>query len=338
MQFFNPSAFVFLVLIPIAALIFGFRHWIKSRSLGKFADLEMIPKLAPFSSSKRPAFKAALIIMAVLLCVLALARPQWGEEKRQVQRKGVDIVFLFDTSLSMLTQDTKPSRFDKAKIEIRNVLKKLKGDRIALVAFSGSAFLQAPLTIDYGAFLLFLDAIKVGYVPDPGSSLTDAIRTGLGAFPKGDNKYKVMMIFSDGEETTSQATEVIQKAKAAKVRIYCIGFGTKQGAPIPLTSGRGGQVSGFKKDRLGKVVISKLDDELLEKIARETGGLYFPSTPSEKEMDLIYTHIQGLGKKTFKAQDVIEKEEHYQIFLFPALILLMLELLISDRKKTGIAS
>lgn len=266
---------------------------------------------------------------------LALARPQWGEEKKKVERKGIDIVFMLDSSLSMLAQDIKPSRFDKAKIEIRNFVKKLKGDRIGLVIFAGQAFLQAPLTVDYGAFLLFLDAVKVGYVPDPGSSLAEAIKTGLKAFPKGDKKYRVMIIFSDGEETTLEAEAVMERAREAGVRIYTVGVGTREGAPIPLGPGKG-NITGFKKDRMGKTVISKLDNGLLEKIADETGGLFFPSTPGEKEIDLIYTHLGGIGKKTFKAKDMVEKEEHFQLFLLPALVLLMLELLISDRRKAGL--
>jgi len=335
MQFYNPSAFIFLLLIPATVLLFLFRNWRKNRTLRKFADFEIIPKLSPFRSKEREILKVIILLISIFLCVIALARPQWGEEKRKVERKGVDIVFLLDTSLSMLVQDIKPSRFDKAKIEIRNFIKKLKGDRIALVAFSGSAFLQAPLTVDYGAFLLFLDAIKVGYIPDPGSSLAEAIRTGLSAFPKGDKKYRAMIVFSDGEETTSEAAEVIKRAKEIGVRIYTVGVATKGGAPIPLSAEKG-KVTGFKKDRFGKVVVSKLDDELLEKIAKETGGLYFPSTAGEKEIDLIYTHIQGLGKKTYKARDIVEKEDHYQIFLLLALVLMILELLLSDRRKVSL--
>ncbi len=336
MQFFNDSAFILLLAIPVAALLFWFRSWTKSRRLGKFADLSIIPKLAPFGSSEREILKIVLILISLFLIVIALARPQWGEEKRKVERRGIDIVFLLDTSLSMLTQDIKPSRFDKSKLEIKNFVKKLKGDRIGLVVFSGAAFLQSPLTVDYGAFLLFLDAIKVGYVPDPGSSITEALKTGLMAFPKGDKKYRVMIVFTDGEETTSEAEDVIKRAKEAGVRIYTIGVGTRNGGPIPL--GGKGRVTGFKKDRFGKTVISKLDDELLEKIAKETGGLYFPTTPGEKEIDLIYNHLQGIGKKQFKARDILEKEEHYQLFLFLALLLLMVELLISDRRKAGFLS
>ncbi len=335
MQFYNSAAFIFLLAIPIAALIIWFRSWRKNRILRRFADLEMVPKLSPHRSPRKMALKTVLILLGIFFIVISLARPQWGEEKKEVQRKGVDIVFLLDTSLSMLAQDIKPDRFDKAKIEIRNFVKKLKGDRVALVTFAGSGFLQSPLTLDYGAFRLFLDAVKVGYIPDPGSSLSDAIKTGLSAFPKGDSKYRAMIIFSDGEETTTEASAIIKKAKELGVRIYTIGVGTRDGAPIPLASGRG-RVTGFKKDRFGKVVISKLDDELLEKIAKETGGLYFPATPGEKEIDLIYSHIQGLGKKTFKAREITEKEDHYQFFLFIGFLLLILELFIGDRKKTAL--
>lgn len=340
MQFYNDSALIFLAAVPAALFLFWWRNWRKKILLSKFADPEMISKLSPHRSVQKERLKSGLILLALLLCILALARPQWGEEKKKIERKGVDIIFVLDTSLSMLAEDIKPSRINKARIEIRNFIKKLKGDRVALVAFAGSSFLQCPLTLDYGAFLLFLDAVKVGYIPDPGSSIADAIRAAITSFPKGDKKYRVMVLFSDGEETAGGAPALVERAKEKGVRIYTIGVATRDGGPIPLRSaGAGkGKVGGFKKDRMGELVVTKLNNELLEKIAKETGGLYFPVTAGEKELDLIYTHIRGLGKKTFKAQEITEKEEHFQVFLVLALLALILELLLTDRRKATVGT
>jgi len=332
MQFYNQTILFLLFLLPFIFLLFLWRKKRKENLLKQFANLKLIPKLTPFSSPKKSRLKGVFILVAVLFIVLALAQPQWGEEKKTIQRKGVDIVFVLDTSLSMLSEDLKPNRIDKARLEIRNFIKKLKGDRIALVAFAGSAFLQSPLTIDYSAFYLFLDAVKVGYIPDPGSSLANAINTAIRAFPKEKGKYKVIILFSDGEEHQGGLNSVIDKAKEEGVRIYTIGVGTRKGAPIPLRAGKN-SVSGFKKNRLGQVVVSKLNDKGLEELAKATEGLYFPSTAGQKEIDLIYSDIQSVGKKTFKEREITQKEDHFQFFLLIAFLFLLVELFLTDRKK-----
>jgi Ca-activated chloride channel family protein len=265
--------------------------------------------------------------------VIALAQPQWGEEKKEMKRKGVEVFFLVDTSLSMLAEDLLPNRLEKVKLEMKSFLKYLKGDRIGIVTFAGSGFIQSPLTLDYDAFLLFADSIQVGHIPDAGTSLSEAIETAVRGFPETKRKNHAVILLSDGEHQEGDVAAAIRSSQEAKIRIYTIGFGTKEGAPIPLRSEEGNKVSGFKKDRNGEVVISKLNEDLLRQIAVETGGLYFPSTPSEREAEWIYQHMQNLEKKEFKQKLAVERENHFQLFLVFALFLFVLEWLVGETKK-----
>ena len=276
--------------------------------------------------------RAILMTLAVLCFVLALARPQWGDEKRTAQRKGLDIVFMVDTSLSMLAEDIKPNRLAKAKFEVETFIRNLRGDRVGMVTFAGSGFLQTPLTLDHAAFLLFLDAVQVGFLPDPGTSLAQAIGLAIRAFPQKELKYKALVLFTDGEDFEGGIEKAIEEAKQANVRIYCVGLGTAEGEPIPLKNEKG-ERSGFKKDRSGQMVLTRLNRPLLERIAKETGGIYLPATPGEKEVDVILKHMRGWGEQQFAEKVIVEREDQYQVFLIFALIFLIAEMLVR-RKNT----
>ncbi len=328
MQFFSPQAFLWFWTLPAVALLFWFsrRLWTKRlEMLGNPATLRQ--KLMPRYRDSEWQVRMVHLLLVLFLVVLALARPQWGEEKKQVERKGIDVIFMLDTSLSMLAEDIKPSRFEKSKLEIKTFLTHLKGDRVGMVAFAGSGFLQTPLTLDYSAFLLFLDGIKSGYIPDPGTSLNRALAITLQSFPEKSLKHKAIILFTDGEDHEGGLDEALAEVKKLNVRIYALGVGKEEGEPIPLKDEQG-RKGGFKKDRAGQIVITKLNQPLLERMAKETGGLYFPATPSEQEVDVILKHMESLGQKKFKEKSVVEREDHYQLFLFFAFLFLAAEMLI----------
>lgn len=320
-----------LVLMVLLFLIWAGQK--KAKRLQTFIEPKALPSLTQSHSKSKERMKKVLVLGVLILLVLTLARPQWGEIKREIQRKGVEMIFLVDTSLSMLAEDIGASRTQKAKLEMKSFLKQLKGDRVGIVTFAGSGFVQSPLTLDYDAFVLFANSIQVGYIPDAGTSLSEAIRSAVNAFPKSKQKNHVVIMLSDGEHLEGDVASAIRTAREARVRIYTMGLGTKEGAPIPLRSEQG-KVSGYKKDRNGEVVITKLNEELLKQIAEETGGLYFPATPSEREVEWIYQHLQNLEKKEFKQRLVFEREDHFQLFLGFAILLLLVEVLVSD-VKTG---
>jgi Ca-activated chloride channel family protein len=333
MQFFSPEYFLYLWLVPAVLVFYIFSQKLLQKRVHRLVqDETLLSKLIEGRRKNEWFIRAVLMTLAVLCFVLALARPQWGDEKRTAQRKGVDIIFMVDTSLSMLAEDIKPNRLEKAKFEIETFIRNLGGDRIGMVTFAGSGFLQTPLTLDHSAFLLFLDAVQVGFLPDPGTSLVQAVGLAIRAFPQKELKYKALILFSDGEDHEGGIERTIEEAKQSNVRIYCIGLGTAEGEPIPLKNEKG-QRQGFKKDRSGQMVLTKLNQPLLERLAKETGGIYLPATPGEKEVDIILKHLRGWGEQQFAEKVVVEREDQYQVFLILALIFLAGEMLVR-RKNT----
>lgn len=335
MQFFKPEAFQYLWAVPFLGILAWFSHRLWMQKVEQMGNQQTFRhKLMPRYRIAEWGIRTFYLSLVFIFATIALAQPQWGEEKKTVQRKGIDMIFLLDTSLSMLAEDIKPNRFQKSKLEIKSFIRRLEGDRVGIVAFAGSGFLQAPLTLDYAAFLLFLDSVDVGYIPDPGTSLDQAIRLASRSFPDDSLKHKAIVVFSDGEDHEGNIEAALKEASRQNVRVYTIGVGTIKGDPIPLKDDRGNR-SGFKKDRQGEIVITKLNEELLQKIANETGAVYLPSTPSEREIDLILKHMESLGQRQFKERLVLEKEDHYQLFLFLAFLFLGFEMLVRRSVKTA---
>ncbi len=332
MQFYEPKWLELLWFLPLLVLAYRFSVKRKKKLMEAFGEEEAIQKLARSHDPGKVRWKFIFSTLGVFLLVIALAQPQWGKEKKQLKRKGIDLIFVVDTSLSMLAEDIKPSRIEKAKFLMKSFLKHLTGDRVGIVTFAGSGFLQSPLTLDYSAFSLFADSIQVGYIPDPGTNLSDGIQTAVKSLPRDQQKQRAIIVLSDGEAMEGQIEDAVQLAKKENVRLYSLGLGTLEGEPIPLRSS-GGRTSGYKKDVQGQVVVTKLNESLLQNLARETGGLYFQASPAEAEVDLIHRHLQSLGKKEFKERVVIERDERFQLFLAIALLILVFETLLGDRRQ-----
>jgi Ca-activated chloride channel family protein len=264
-----------------------------------------------------------------------LAEPRYGFTWEEVKREGVDIVVALDVSDSMLVEDAetggKLSRLERAKREITDLLRLLEGDRIGLVAFAGTAFVECPLTLDYGAAEIFLDAIDTDLIPVKGTALGPALRTAMEAFEGASHPSRAIVLITDGEDHTGQALQAATEAKAAGVRIFTIGIGRDEGAPIPAPGG------GFRRDRGGEIILSRLDETTLQKIALETGGSYVRSVTGDVDLEKIYA--QGI-KATMEDQELGSRrrqrwEERFQWVLGLALLALMLEPLISERKRGG---
>jgi Ca-activated chloride channel family protein len=266
--------------------------------------------------------------------ILALARPQWGTRLDTVRRQGVDVIAALDTSYSMQAEDVAPDRLEKAKSEIRGLIGRLKGDRIGLVAFAGTAVVECPLTLDYGAATLFLDVADTGMIPEPGTSLAAAIQTATSAFIAKETKYKVLVIFTDGEDLEGQVQAAVEKARNAGVIIYTVGIGSPEGKPIPVRDEKGDIVE-YRKDPDGQVVISRLDERSLAQIASETVGEYFRATTSESELDQIYDEISRMEKKQLESRLYQNFEDQFQYPLALAIFCLVAEVLISERRRPG---
>ena len=315
-------------------LVFFFAWSLKRKQemLERFADKNLIKDISPSRDSKRQRFKAYLVIITITLVIVSLMRPQWGFKWEEVKKKGIDILIAIDTSKSMLARDVKPNRLERSKLSVKDLIKKLKGDRVGLIAFSGSAFLQCPLTSDYSGFVLSLNSLNVNSIPVGGTSLTGAIKEALKIYKTSQSQDKLLVLITDGEDLEGNAMREAEKAKSQGIKIYCIGIGTEEGDIIPVIEDDGRKT--FLKDLDGNVVKTRLDENLLKDIALTTGGVYVRATGAEFGLDYLYrTQFENLEKQTF--EDKVEKRytERFQIPLFFAFLLLVTETLMSERKR-----
>ena len=327
-----PVYLNFLLLIPTLVVFFIFIGIQRRKKIERFGDISLVEKLSFSKSPVRERSKKVLIVIALSFLILALAMPQIGAKLTMAKRYGVDILVVVDTSSSMLAQDIKPNRLEKAKLEIGSFIDKLKGDRVGILTFAGDSFMQCPLTLDYGAAKIFLSVIEPGIMPKPGTAIGDAISTAIEGFSKKERKYKVMVLLTDGEDHDTNPIGSANEAKKDGIIIYAIGIGTKKGEPIPIID-QAGNVSGYKKDKRGEVVMTRLDEETLQKIAVITGGKYYHATAGEFELDKIYEDIARMEKKELSDRLFTEYEDRFQYFLGIAFILLCIEFIIGDRKK-----
>ena len=333
MIYFGEPYYLFgLFLIPLLVLFYRWSWKRRESALARFGNPELVKKLVSSVDYKRRIQKIGLTIIGITFLILGLARPQWGVVEKDVKRLGTDIIIALDTSKSMLAEDFAPNRLEKAKQEIRNLLGKLQGDRIGLVAFAGTSFVQCPLTLDYTAAELFLDEIDSEIIPVPGTAIGEAIKTAKDAFVQEEQKYKVLILVTDGEDHGGDPVKAAEEAAKSGIKIFTIGIGTREGEPVPEFNEKGEKV-GYKKDRNGNSVFSKLDDLTLQKISLETDGKYYQATTGELELESIYDYIKNMEQKELRSQMFTFHEDRYQWFIGIGLFFLLLELFVSDRMK-----
>jgi len=332
-MYFARSEYLYLLWgLPLAAVLLAWSLRRRRRMLERLISPALVPLLAGELSRAKAAFRAVLVIGFFAAGIVALARPQWGARLETVRRHGVDIVVALDTSFSMNAEDVAPSRLEKAKSEVRSFLRKLRGDRIGLVLFAGSALVQCPLTLDYGAASLFLDAVNTQVIPEPGTALAPAITTATSAFSSRERKYKVLVVFTDGEDLQGEIESAVRQARDQGVIIYTVGIGTPEGRPIPVRDEKGDVVE-YRKDQSGQIVLSRLDERRLAQIAIETGGRYFRASTTEGELDAIYDEVARLEKKELESKLFQNLEDRFQYPLSVALLCLVGELWISERRR-----
>jgi Ca-activated chloride channel homolog len=326
-QWRDPLSLAALVLVPAVALflVWGLRR--RREALETFVAANLLPAVAPDLDPRRRTLRAVLLCGAVLALGLALAGPMWGFRWQQVQREGIDLLVAIDTSRSMLATDVKPNRLARAKLAVQDLLTQIGGDRIGLVAFAGTAFLQCPLTLDFGAFTQSLEAIEAGIIPRGGTSLAAAIDTALGGFEGRQAEHQALIIITDGEDNDGAVDEAVKRAVERGVKIYTVGLGTTEGELIPLDKG------GFVKDRKGQVVKSRLDEATLQKVATDTGGAYLHATDTTFGLAELYRDYIATMEKRELASTLERRFEHrFQWPLVLAFVLLLAEPLVGERR------
>lgn len=337
MRFAEPINFAILLLILLLGIFVYFALARKKKLMQRFGDLPLLMKNAPYISFARQRTKSLLILIALMLVAVALARLQFGTHLELLKREGIDIVIALDVSNSMMARDMLPNRLDKAKQEIRGVIERLKGDRIGLVVFAGKAFIQCPLTLDYSAARFLLEAVDNTSVSVQGTSLTAAIEMSSRAFAQLEKKHKVLLLLTDGEDHEGGAEEKAEEARQQGIKIYTVGIGNPDGEPIPILD-RSGQQMGFKKDENGEVIVSRLDEATLQKISLATGGKYFHATAGEIELDRIFDEISSMEKKELEGALVTRYDDRFQWPLLLAIFLVVGEFFLSERKKRTVGN
>ena len=330
MTFANPQFLIALVLVPLAALFLLWAGVQRQRALARLGDVPLIRRLSVTVNARGRRGQAALGLFALTMLIVAIARPQWGSETQEIDQEGLQVMVALDVSQSMLAQDIKPTRLDRAKLEIRDLARQLNGDEIGIVPFSGAAFVQVPLTSDYATALNYLQSADPSLISRPGTVIGDAIRTATAAFDPKLASQKVLVVMTDGEDVESDPLASAREAADKGVMIYTIGFGTPEGEVVPETD-QSGRVLGSKKDAQGNPVISRMDETTLQKIAETGGGNYYRATADGSELASLLAEIGGLQKAQLQSRQAVRLIERYQIFLALAFAALLLAELIPDR-------
>ena len=329
-RFAHPEYLNFLYLLPVLVLLFWYLGRNRKKLLQQFADKELHKTLFPTDSNMKRWTKFIVILLALTCLVFAAANPQVGTKLTEVKQTGIDVFILLDVSNSMMAEDIKPSRLEKAKYQISNLINKLRGDRIGLIIFAGQAYVQIPLTTDYSAANLFLSAVDINSVPSQGTAIASAINLATASFDSLSTQ-KVIVAITDGEDHEGDIDDAVENAVSKGIKIYCIGLGSPAGVPIPVYN-NSHQLTGFKKDKQGNTVLTKLDEETLKKISNEGNGKYYRGTNYEDYLDKIYTELSQLEQTEFGVKKVTDYEDRFYYFLIPAIFLLVLEYFISEKK------
>jgi len=310
---------LWLVIPLIVFLIWSYKK--KKRLVEVFLGKSLVSRLLDPLALKRIKIDNVLTISAVFFLILALSQPRWGYYWKDLEQKGVDIIIALDVSSSMLAQDIKPNRLERAKHKIADLLNMLEGDRIGLVAFAGTSYLQCPLTLDYSAARIFLNAIDTKLIPVQGTAISHAIRTSVKAFNQQDTRSRAIILITDGEDHTGDAIQSANWAKEHKTKIFAIGIGNNIGAPIPDPKPG---ASGFKKDKDGEVILTKLDEPTLKQMALQTGGSYVRSVSGDMDLQKLYRENikHKVKSKEIKTERKRVWKERFQWMIFVALLCL----------------
>jgi Ca-activated chloride channel family protein len=332
LRFEHKEYFFLLLLIPIVISLYFYVQYQTKKQLEKIGNIDLMKRLMPDRNEKKSLLKFIALNVVLFFLILALAQPQMGTKMEKVQRKGIDIMIALDVSKSMLSQDVAPSRLEKSKLLIQTLLKNLDGDRVGLVIFAGNAYLQMPLTVDYSSILLYLRSITTNSVPTQGTIITDALEKSEAAFKETDKKHKAIIVITDGEDHEENAINMAEELASDGTKVFTVGVGTANGGTIPVYD-QNGQITGEKKDENGAVIISKMNANMLQALAKGGNGNYYVLDNTKQVAEFLSKDIAKMETKTINDKVFTDFVEQFQYFLIFALLVLMADLFITYRKK-----
>lgn len=333
MRFASPDTAWLLLLVPVLALFVWRAALQRRRDLRRFAWTEVIARLTRTVRPGRAQLKSALFVTGCLFLLIALTGPQFGVRLEMAQRRGVDVMILLDVSRSMLAEDVRPSRLQRARHAIGELLDSLEGDRVGLVVFAGTAFVQCPLTLDHGALRMLLAGVDGLSIPSQGTSLERALDTAGRSFREDDQQHKVVVVFSDGEAHAGDAPAAAAQLASQGARVYCVGMGTTDGDLIPLRADDGTRLE-YHKDRQGNYVKSRLDEAALRDVAAAGEGAYWRATLSGAEVTELTDRVAGLEEKDLGAERFTRYEDRFQWPLLVSLFCFVADLALSERSRS----
>ena len=314
-----------LILVPLMPLLYALVRWLRKKRLNRVGDPALVKQLMPSWSGAKGWVRLVLFDLAFLFFVIGIARPQIGAKLQERETKGAEIMICLDVSNSMLAKDYSPNRLERAKLAISRITDKLQDDRIGLIIFAGTSFVQLPITNDYVSAKMFLSSITTESVPVQGTAIGDAILTAARSFSAQSEKSRAIIVITDGENHEDDPVEAAKQAAALGIKVYTIGVGSLRGEPIPLDGD-------LMKDKDGNIVVTRLDEGTLQKIAEVGNGAYVHAGNEEFGLNPIINDINKLEEETFNSVVFEEYDEQYMYFFAVALVLLVLEMLIGERR------
>ena len=327
-----------LLLVALAGVLWGVMSWRERRRLEEWGDRSMFGRLIPDRSPWRPAFKMALTLTGIALLIVALANPQFGTKIEKGKRSGSDIAICLDVSNSMMAEDIQPNRLERSKKVVTNLLSSLTGDRVSLVVYAGTSFIQMPLTNDYSATKLFLDQVSCDMIASQGTAIGDAIQKSMETFGYGDpdrkweiNKGRAIIVISDGENHEDDAVGAAREAAKQGIRVCTIGMGLPEGSPIPEYNPRG-RTHNYKRDKNGSIIMTHLNEDMLRQIASAGNGTYLRASNAGSGLSDITSIIQGLEKEEMGEAVFSAYESRYIYPLAAALLCLLAEVILYERR------
>jgi Ca-activated chloride channel family protein len=327
----DESKYLYLLFIlPILVVLFLYNQYWKKKKKREFGDLDLVKKLSPESSVFKPILKLVLLLLAFVALIFGLVNPKIGTKMETVKREGIDIVFAIDVSKSMLSEDVAPSRLEKSKQIVSQIINQLGNDRIGIVAYAASAFPVLPITSDYSVAKMFLQSMNTDIVSSQGTSLDEAIKLSATYFDEKSKTSKLLILISDGEDHSEGAEAAAEEANKLGMKIITIGVGTEKGGTIPLRVN--GFVQSFQRDSNNEVVITKLNQEGLQAIAKTTKGGYVYGDNTKNVLEYLKNALNNIQKTEFESTQMADFQSQFQWFLGFAFVLLFLDVFLLERK------
>ena len=327
-RFANIEMLWWLVAIPVFVIAYIVYTKRKQSQLREFGDQELMAQLMPDASKSRPIWKFSLMMIALVLLIIAVARPQYGQKENSIKRQGIEVMVALDISNSMLAEDVAPNRLDRAKQMLSKMIDNMVDDKVGLVVFAGEAFTQLPITCDYVSAKMFLNTITPNLIPTQGTAIGSALQTAITSFGSQESDAgRAIILITDGENHEDDAIAAAKKAQELGMQVFVIGIGKPEGAPIPKPG-----TNDYFKDRSGQVVVSKLNEDMCQQIAQAGNGVYVRCDNTNTAMRALQQELDRIATAELETTVYADYNEQYQSFALIALLLLLIEFFILSRK------